>query len=547
MSSTEMFGRFSVRMRLYVLVSLVTLLLVIPLLTFISTYQKDLLIGKQEKTQHLVESAHTLVQHFYEQAQEGKISEQMAQSKAKEALSQLRYGDGDYFWVNDIQPAMIMHPIKPALDGKDLSEIKDPTGKKLFVEFADVAKKQQQGFVHYMWPKPNMEQDVEKTSYIKLFEPWGWIIGSGIYIDDIQALLKSRIESLLVIVVPCFLLLFIVAKILSSSIITPCEKIESALDDIAQGEGDLTQELNSRGNDEFHRIAVAFNLFVSKLRSVIRNIATVGVQLNESAQQLDGSVHVVVKSVENQKQALDSLVEGAQQLRFSSQAMIEASSGVDSSSETIQAVGVKGTQMVDDASSKVDTLSELLTKTQQSTSELIEDSRNVAKVLEVIRSIAEQTNLLSLNASIEAARAGEQGRGFAVVAEEVRSLAMRTQASTDEVEKIIDSLQSRSDDMYEIVNQSQTQSEATKNAVSMTRDILQNIFSEVEHAVSLSAEIGASGKQQQNEVDGIIATLTHVIEESSEVAQQTHLVSNETQQLTEHGRQLQQVLAQFRT
>ncbi|MEH6649752.1 MAG: cache domain-containing protein [Motiliproteus sp.] len=142
---------------------------------------------KQLKTQHLVETAHQLVAHFYQQGRQGLLSDDQAQAAAISAIEALRYGDGkEYFWIQDKHPRMVMHPIKPALNGKELGAIKDKAGKLLFKDMVRVVNNEGEGAVSYLWPKPGFDEPVAKVSYVKGFAPWNWIIGSGIYIDDVD-------------------------------------------------------------------------------------------------------------------------------------------------------------------------------------------------------------------------------------------------------------------------------------------------------------------------------------------------------------------------
>ncbi|KAF0219769.1 MAG: multi-sensor signal transduction histidine [Geobacteraceae bacterium] len=149
---------------------------------------------KEHMTRHLVESAHSVIDFYYTMARDGKMSREEAQASAIAAVKAMHFDDQDkeYFWINDMQPKVIMHPIKPELDGKDVSDLKDPRGKRLFVEFVDTVKAKKAGFVYYLWPKPGFVEPVLKVSYVKGFEPWGWIVGSGIYLDDVNALFWSN-------------------------------------------------------------------------------------------------------------------------------------------------------------------------------------------------------------------------------------------------------------------------------------------------------------------------------------------------------------------
>ena len=121
-----------------------------------------------------------IVNEEYAAAQRGETSVEQAKKNASARICALRYGAGDYFWVNDLHPRMIMHPIKPELNGRDLTDSMDPNGKHLFVEFADVVKRQGTGFVVYEWPKPGAADPQPKLSYVAGFQPWGWLIGTAV-------------------------------------------------------------------------------------------------------------------------------------------------------------------------------------------------------------------------------------------------------------------------------------------------------------------------------------------------------------------------------
>lgn len=155
------------------------------------------LIMEERKTslRQNVESAHSLIAHFHAQAKAkaGKMPEEQAQQMARDSLRAMRYSGNEYFWINDMRPVIMMHPIRPELDGKDLSDNKDPTGMRLFVEFVNVVKAREAGFVLYLWPKPGSTAPVLKASYVKGFAPWGWLVGSGVYVDAVDSAVNERI------------------------------------------------------------------------------------------------------------------------------------------------------------------------------------------------------------------------------------------------------------------------------------------------------------------------------------------------------------------
>ncbi len=157
------------------------------------TLRDALMADRQDKTRNLVESASALIGHYAAEAQAGRMTEAQAKTAALAAVSALRYEGQEYFFVSDSQPKLLMHPFSPDLVGRDLSTYADPKGKKLFVEFARVAAAKGSGFVDYMWPKPGKAEPQPKISYVSAYKPWGWILGSGIYVDDVDAAFRERI------------------------------------------------------------------------------------------------------------------------------------------------------------------------------------------------------------------------------------------------------------------------------------------------------------------------------------------------------------------
>ena len=151
----------------------------------------QMMADRQAKTQHMVDVGYGILAHHQKLESDGKISKADAQAAAMNAIRGLRYDKVEYFWINDMSPKMVMHPIKPELDGKDLGEMKDPAGNRLFMGFVDVVKSKGSGFYSYLWPKPGFDQPVSKISYVKGFAPWGWIIGTGIYLDDVDAIFRQ--------------------------------------------------------------------------------------------------------------------------------------------------------------------------------------------------------------------------------------------------------------------------------------------------------------------------------------------------------------------
>src|ERR1700690_1155068 len=179
-------SNFNLRSRLLSIVAVALGAMVLVVALALVHERASLIQDREVKTRHLVESAFGVLVHFRLLQQGGELTEDEAKRAAIETIRNMRYGGSEYFWINDLQPRVVMHPMMPELDGKDLSDVRDPNGKRLFVAFVETVKKSGAGFVDYLWPKPGHTQPIPKISYVKGFAPWGWVIGSGIYLDDVN-------------------------------------------------------------------------------------------------------------------------------------------------------------------------------------------------------------------------------------------------------------------------------------------------------------------------------------------------------------------------
>ncbi|MGB5990935.1 MAG: methyl-accepting chemotaxis protein, partial [Desulfobacterales bacterium] len=277
----------------------------------IASIKTMMMTEKKEKLKDLVKNTYVIMQSSYNKAHNSQkvaeaykeklknIAEAQFKEDAKKGISALRYGNegNDYFWINDMHPKMVMHPINSALNGKDLSDFKDPNGKYLFNEFVKVCREKGEGFVDYMWPKPGYDKPVPKLSYVKLFKPWNWIVGTGIYLDDIKAVeiqktkeIKSAIarqrNELIGVIVILFVLGAGVITYISRKITIPIKHAGEMLKDIAQGEGDLTKRLKVETKDEVGEMAEWFNKFIDAIQKIIKDVAQNANQVKEASGEL---------------------------------------------------------------------------------------------------------------------------------------------------------------------------------------------------------------------------------------------------------------------
>jgi len=538
--------RFDFQIRVWFLTALaLVLILASSVISAYINYQRTL-DEKFSKTRELVEVATSSVAYYYQQSLDGTLAEAAARSAALAHLKQLRYNTADYFWVNDMQPAMLMHPTNPTLDGSDLSDYKDPNGVFLFNEMVNVVREQGAGFVPYAWPKPGSDKPVAKISYVKGFAPWGWVIGSGIYIDDVAAQFRRDLIQAGTAIAAMAVVLLIVAATIANSIIRPLRQVKQALDNIASGEGDLTRRLNADGNDEVSHVARSFNRFVDKLAHSIRSLTQSIEQINDVAIRISAMSQDSQKRIREQHEASRSITTAFNEM---SQAIDEVAHSTESAAQSANAADQAATTGQDVIRSTIDS-TEQLAREVQTAGSLITDleakAESIGSVLDVIRGIAEQTNLLALNAAIEAARAGEQGRGFAVVADEVRTLASRTQQSTEEINAMIHSLQEGTRNMVDAINRSRQLSDRNVEFAARSGDTLNAIANAVQTITDLNHQIASAAQEQAHVTSNIsqgIARLDANVARGNEDASRNAEISQRIKQLSS---QMQSVASQFR-
>ncbi|WP_460537129.1 cache domain-containing protein, partial [Chitinimonas naiadis] len=266
-----------------VLIALVGLLVVAT--TALSSQRSTLMEDRQQKTRNLIEVAHGVIVSNHALEVSGKLSRADAQARAKEQIQALRYDKSEYFWINDMTPVMLMHPIKPELNGKNLTENKDPAGKHLFVEFVKVVQAKGEGFVDYLWPKPGADKPVPKLSYVKGFEPWGWIVGSGIYLDDVDAAFWRNSITLLTVVAITLVVMLLVGLKLAGDLIRQLGGEPAYTVDVVQriAAGHLDTQIVMKSSDH-NSLLNRINEMQTQLRELIRQIRESADSIGEMAE-----------------------------------------------------------------------------------------------------------------------------------------------------------------------------------------------------------------------------------------------------------------------
>jgi methyl-accepting chemotaxis protein len=415
--------------------------------------------GRRAQTRLLVESTTHIAQHEFDRAARGEISTEQAQENAKEAIRALRYDDGaNYFYINDAEdPAsIVMHPIVPELEGTDLTVTK-PELIDIYAAGNAVVAADGAGFIEYEWTKPGETTLTPKLTYVRGFEPWGWVIGTGTWMDDVHAEFMGT------------LWLYSIAGLAATA--------------LASG------------------LAVAMGRTISRpLASGVHELDDAMLDLTETGTRM---LHLADES-----SARASSVAGASD--EVSQRVGSVAVAVEEMTASINEITISTTE-VQKVSAEAVELSAHVTGIVRA---LGDSSAEIGRVVEVINSIAEQTNLLALNATIEAARAGDAGKGFAVVAGEVKDLAKHTSTATDEIRAKVGSIQGETQSAVEaivmisgvidrIAEMQSTIVAAIEEQSIVTKEIAKNTVDAARGADAISANIAALADTSKSAAEGV--------------------------------------------
>ena len=530
-------------------------------ITFLGSRElaSSLIQQKQIELQHLGEVALGIVKEEHAAAQKGDVSAADAQKRAMARVAALRYGSNDYYWINDMHPKMVMHPIKPEMNGNDLSAYKDPNGKLLFVDFVDTVRKSGAGFVPYEWPKPGFEKPQPKLSYVVGFAPWNWVIGTGVYIDDVNAQTWASTRRSLIAAGLILLFALAVSILVARSITGPLRHMTVAMNDLASG--NLAVEVPGVGRgDEVGEMAKAVEIFKGNavarqaLEAEQREAATRAASgrkadMNKMANDFEAAVGLIVEAVSSASSQLEvsagtltTTAERAQQLTATvAAASEEASSNVQSvasaTEEMASSVNEISRQVQASARMAVDAVGQARV-TNDRVSELSKAATRIGDVVELINTIAGQTNLLALNATIEAARAGEAGRGFAVVASEVKALAEQTAKATGEIGQQISGIQAATQESVNAI-------QAISGTIEKLSEISSTIAAAVEEQGAATQEISRNVQQASMGTQQVSANITDVQRGASETGSASSQVLSAAQSLSGDSNRLKLEVGKF--
>lgn len=426
----------------------------------------DILSGYKTEVKAEVETALSIVQHYYGLSQSGKITEDQAKSDAEEALRDFRYGDdgSGYVWIDDTDYTLVMHPILPDQEGANRKGLEDKNGVMIIQEIMKVADKG--GYNEFMFTKSDGKTVAPKIAYSKAFPQWNWVITTGCYTDDIKGNIAGshnniRINKLfkgstIFMIVESIVIVFamvIISTLVIKKVTKEINRIKDRLGMVA--DGDLSVSLDQiKRTDELGQMLSHTNLAIGKFKDVIKKslstskdvektgkeVKTIASSVADASDQIStaiegiageatnqvSAINTVTSAVKEMQENTDNISSSIQQIGRSSDSLLKNSGEMKKHISVMQCSSGDMTEQINDIAKKI-----------VETSDTVEQMSGIVNSIE---NIANQTNLLALNASIEAARAGEAGKGFAVVADSIKGLSEDTSSELANIKAIINDL-----------------------------------------------------------------------------------------------------------
>lgn len=476
-----------------------------------------------------------------------------------DVVQNLTYEGKGYFFINTYDIYAIANGRKEPFKKKKVHFIKQPGVKHPLENMSEVAQAGG-GSVFYQSPKPGGDRDdvYPKMAYVQPIQGYDWYLGTGFYIDDIDDAVEARrmafedtiknvyINTAVILAVMLLLSLFMVSFLMLRSL-KPLDNMNSALLDISEGNGDLTKRLAIQTNDEIGRCAQSFNNFSEKIRKIIITVIDASKNITTSTDSLDSSSATSLERVSSQRSQAEQLATAISELLATAQEITKNCSDASSAVEDVSRETDKTFDALSNSVEQLKGLDNEIGVSTESIESLEKESESIGGILEVIQQIAEQTNLLALNAAIEAARAGEQGRGFAVVADEVRTLASRTQVSTEEIRDNIERLQNSAKATVSTMQGMRDSSVKTIEATEQSKARLSSVTETVSKILGLNTQVATASEEQAYVTEELNKSIHSMLESATDIESEVKSITSTSHQLKTNVTVLNDEIGHFKT
>ncbi|GAA0795984.1 methyl-accepting chemotaxis protein [Marinobacterium sediminicola] len=519
----------------------------------VDTIRSEMMETRQQELKNYIDMAMGAIrplQHRLDMRYQEKIAQ------AQEVLNGMTFGEGGFIYGYDLDGNIVFHSGNTDMIGKSVLDLKDPDGKPFVRDIIETAL-DGGGFVQFRWPREAGGEPALRLTYAREIEVWGWVIATGFFIDDIEsqvALREANIghtvtQTMIWILASGLVLAVLVSAVnllLSRRILGPLQLTAQALLDIAEGEGDLTRRLDVHSRDEVGDVARGFNGFVEKIHQLVKEVQVAVGSLSQSTASMTQVVDQTQADTRQQREDTGRTAASIQEMVAAVQEVASSATMAAEAAQQADANARNGDRVVEETIRSINQLADDVHRSAEVITRLGVDADAIGSVVSVISGIAEQTNLLALNAAIEAARAGDQGRGFSVVADEVRTLASRTQQSTEEIQRMIERLQSGAREAVTVMSRSREQSAATTERAEDATRSLQQITASVATISEMNTQIAGAAEQQTavaNEIDGSVQQVAAIADKADHNAS---ILADTTAGMAQLEQRLSQLVMTFK-
>lgn len=520
------------------------------------TYENAVDLGYKTEIKSQVQSTISIIQSEYDKFQAGEKTEAQAQEDAKAVIREMRYRDDQsgYFWIDGLDYTLVMHSVLTEQEGNNRYDLTDQNGIKITQEVVNVCKSADKcGYNQFYFTKSDGVTVAPKIAYSELFEPWGWAVCTGNYIDDMEAekaevkkalgdQYNSVIQRTLIVLVAAIVIALVGAFFFGKRIVAPLKKIQGFAEKLS--EGNLSTNVEVKQRNEIGQTADSLRIAQDNMRGLLQEITHVSNGVGDALGSFDTAFNNMKDSISQVSSAVDII---AQNVTKQAASTDEANDNVVFMADKINQTGIEVSNL-DQNAEEMNRISEQSMKTLRDLIEISNSTRKNISAMEtqtknthqsveqihmaanLINEISEQTSLLALNASIEAARAGEAGRGFAVVADEIAKLAKQSGDSVEEISKTVEALQGNAAKSVEVMKDINKSVDLQVNSLTDTQHIIEKLHEELNHffiSVHSIDDMTKDMEKQRTNVTDTISVLNGLAQDNASVAEETAAMSSE--------------------